>query len=317
MSPAPAQSGHSAPLKAGSWSFYSAFAVSTVIHAVLLLACWWLLIAADAHGQLDGLSGAWSDTEAPELQLDPPAEQPQPLSLQSDPGTTPGTLLVRDRTVKTTVQQPTETRVITREGDPVLFGSLAEDVGALRGNGNGDGTGTGGGADAGKGFFGMKPEVNSTVFVVDCSGSMNLQHPSAWKTRFRRLKVELLRSISGMRPEQRFYIIFFNDGPIRMPAPTLQAAVPRNKRRFLEWMAKQKAVGQTDPRGAMKYALALQPDVIYFLTDGAFAFKMKRDLLNIRQSRVAIHTFAFSNRTGEDVMKQIAKQNGGKYHFVP
>ncbi|MFQ5730893.1 MAG: VWA domain-containing protein [Planctomycetaceae bacterium] len=304
----------------GAWSFYSAFVVSTVVHVGLLLVCWWWLLAAERRAVDIDLRGVWADSESVRFDLDPLPKQPAETSLQRDPGSSPGTLFVRERTLKLPpVSEPNESVVVTRSSDRAFEEALAENVGALKGTGTGNspGSGNGGGANAGKGFFGIKPDIGSCVYVVDCSGSMNQKHASQWKTRFRRLKAELLRAIGNMRPEQRFYIIFFNDSPIRMPAQTLQPADAKTKRRYLEWMVKQRAVGETDPRGAMHYALKLQPDTIYFLTDGAFAFKMKRDLMSIRQSSTVIHTFAFGNRSGEPVMKQLAEQNGGKYHYVP
>ena len=58
------------------------------------------------------------------------------------------------------------------------------------GNGRGDGTGDG------DGFFGISPAVGQKiVYVVDKSRSMNHPHDSEAKTRFRRLKIELVNSI--------------------------------------------------------------------------------------------------------------------------
>lgn len=179
------------------------------------------------------------------------------------------------------------------------------------------GDGNGGNGSGGVGFFKVKDDVKSVVFVVDCSTSMRKAHASQWKTRFRRLQAELVHSISRMKDDQKFFIIFFNDEAIPMPARALQPAVPRVKRHYLRWMARQRPNGQTDPRKAMGIALRLQPDAIYFLTDGVFGFKIRQQLMKIRQSRVAIHTFAFGNEKAEFSMKAIAAANGGKYVFVP
>lgn len=225
------------------------------------------------------------------------------------------------------VREPVQRRLIPRNANPAnrFNGHWAEEVGEFtrsrggkqEGQGNGIGTGSGGGASAGPGFFGIKAEANSIVYVVDSSGSMNLPHDSKWKTRYRRLKAEIVKSVGEMSPGQRFYIIFFNSKAMRMPARSLQPAEQKRKTRYLKWMIAQKAKGETDPRGALHYALALQPDVIYFLTDGMFRKPVKRDLLKIRQNNVAIHTFAFGDRRSEETMQQIAKSNGGRYHFVP
>ena len=67
----------------------------------------------------------------------------------------------------------------------------------------------------------------------------------------------------------------------------------------------------------MELALTLQPDIVYFLTDGEFDQGVNRRLLLIKQDRTAIHTFAFGEQTGEAVLEQIAKNNQGKFTFVP
>jgi len=183
--------------------------------------------------------------------------------------------------------------------------------------GQGTGRGTSQGAGAGTGFFGVDASVSSVVFVVDCSGSMNRPHDSAAKTRFRRLKFELIKSIGNMKPSTRFFIVFFNDRAHPMPAQGLQNATAPLQQHYLKWMAKVPAGGETDPRAALNLALLLSPEAIYFLTDGSFAHKIDRELLKLHQRRVSIHTFAFGDRGAEIIMKALANNNGGRYHFVP
>lgn len=192
-----------------------------------------------------------------------------------------------------------------------------EDEGDGGDGGSGTGTGTGRGAGAGSGFFGTKATGLSVVYVVDASRSMNHPHASPAKTRFKRLKLELVKSIMSMPSDAEFFIIFFNDEAIPMPAATLQAASESNKRRYLSWMAEAKADRETDPRKALSIALKMRPDVIFFLTDGSFDRPVERDLLKLSQRRSTIHTFAFGTDAGNETMRAIAKANGGKYHYVP
>jgi hypothetical protein len=74
--------------------------------------------------------------------------------------------------------------------------------------------------------------------------------------------------------------------------------------------------GPTNPCGAMNLALRLKPDVIYFLTDGEFQRDFNLNLLAI-QSDSIIHTFAFGEQTGEEVLKAVAAHNKGEYKFIP
>jgi hypothetical protein len=181
----------------------------------------------------------------------------------------------------------------------------------------GTGAGVSPGSGTGSGFFGSDSSVGSVVFVVDCSGSMNRPHNSAAKTRFRRLKFELIKSIGNMNPTKQFFIVFFNDRAHPMPALGLQWATAEVQQHYLKWMAQVPAGGQTDPRGALHQALLLRPEAIYFLTDGSFAHKIDQELLNLHQRRVAIHTFAFGDRGAEHILRALADHNGGRYHFVP
>ena len=183
-------------------------------------------------------------------------------------------------------------------------------IGTGTGNGNGNGDGNGGG------FFGAKATGRSIVFVVDCSNSMNRPHASAG-TRFRRLKLELLNSVASMKPKQFFYIIFFNERPISMPARTMQPAMPSQQRHYLEWMSRIRAIGGTEPVSSLQLALRLQPDVIYFLTDGNFSSRTASELVQITQPRSAIHTITFGERGAESLMRTIATKNRGTYRFVP
>jgi hypothetical protein len=199
---------------------------------------------------------------------------------------------------------------------------LAENVGpGSGGEGSGSGgAGKGGGTGKGRGggeFFGIKAEAQSVVFVVDCSRSMSQPQEGEAQTRFQRLQLELLRAIAAMQDEDEFFIIFFNDRPIPMPATSLQRATKEARQHYLQWMAQARPDGETDPREALLLALRLQPDVVYFLTDGDFKKGIERDLSSLTQRRTTIHTIAFGSRDGEKLLEAVAAANRGDYRFVP
>lgn len=195
--------------------------------------------------------------------------------------------------------------------------SVASGIGGDAGSGDGaDGGGGGGGGGPGK-FFGIQGQGNRFVYVVDRSGSMNTRHNGPGNTRLGRVKLEIAGSIAALAPEQRFYIIFFDQNVLAMPASQMQPAIPEVQNHYLQWMAKMRANGETDPRAALAVALALQPDSIFFLTDGDFSATIKRDLLAIRQPRTAIHTIALGSRRGQAVLKTLAENHGGTFTYVP
>lgn len=193
----------------------------------------------------------------------------------------------------------------------------SEDGGDGGEGGSGTGTGTGNGSGAGTGFFGSKATGQSIVFVVDGSRSMNRSHASPSKTRFKRLKLEIVKTVLALPAESNFFIIFFNDDVNPMPAAGMQAATNANKQRYLTWLAETKADRDTDPRRALTMAMRMRPDVIYFLTDGDFDGRISRDLLRLSQRTTEIHTFAFGKEADNETMRALAKQNRGKFYIIP
>lgn len=183
-----------------------------------------------------------------------------------------------------------------------------------KGKGNGLGDGIGNGAK----FFGIAPSGRRIVYVVDCSGSMNSKYEhEVVKTRFNRVRLELVNSIGQMDVDSEFYVIFFNNEVISMPTEEMQLATKENKEKYLRWVATASAGGgPTDPREALYKALKLGPEVVYFLTDGEFHPRINRDLLALHQYHAKIHTFAFGTNLGEFVLKKLALRNGGEYLFV-
>ena len=211
---------------------------------------------------------------------------------------------------------------LTEVSDPIALFSeqlpssqLSEVVGAAPSfNGTREGAGDG---EGGRSFFGLKPEGDRTVFVVDASFSMNHPHPPPAKTRFKRVKLELLKAVECMEPEQQFFIIFFNDAAIPMPSRQLVSANPSVSTQFMRWMATVPAQGQTDPSQALLIALSLQPDNIILLTDGDIPAKTSRLVRQANIKGTPIHTIGFGDDTGEKRLQEIAEQNGGTYRFIP
>jgi len=171
----------------------------------------------------------------------------------------------------------------------------------------------GGGSPGEAEFFGIGGYGGSFVYVVDVSGSMS----EAGK--FERAREELLRSIGNLAYDQRYFVIFYNDGwyPMDADAPVPATADEVDKTR--RWVGRIWPGGGTEPLPALLYALDLEPDAIYFLSDGRFdpatITALRRQ--NPRSSgQIPIHTIAFVNRETVGIMRSIARQSGGKFRFV-
>lgn len=172
-------------------------------------------------------------------------------------------------------------------------------------------SGGGGGAE----FFGVKSKGSRIVYVVDRSSSME-------GAAFEKACRELLGSLQRLKPRQKFYVIFFSDRDYPMysvlaPERELVAATRENKQRATAWIENMEVWGGTYPDGALVRALELEPDVIYFLTDGDFESSVVDMIRDCNQRRTVINTVAFMHQAGEPLLKQIARENRGEYRFVP
>lgn len=347
----------------------SACAVSLILHSLLLTVCGLIWYAIPSHNEslpsIDALIVSSGTDSAADGNLQ--FEEALTLAEASPPLITGGQSMAEMQSPLTNPQDslmPIGEQMLlsaTAVGSPWLnanVGGATTPVdsasGDLDGLGYGDGIGDGEGSDASDSFFGLRPVGRRFAFVLDCSRSMNHPHNTEAKTRFKRMKLELIKSIQGMGPESEFYLIFFNDFAIPMPSPVPVQAAHQPKLKYLHWMKDIKAEGNTEPRIALQHALKLQPDILYFLTDGSFTYRVEQDLLSLRSGKTEIHTFAFDapftdnmrraynrllddDRTGaretagsrsdyrklveafsaHQFMKQMAKRHGGRFRLIP
>ncbi len=193
--------------------------------------------------------------------------------------------------------------------------SVAETPGGLGGAGVGElGEGMAGYVGDATEFFGLGGYGNSFVYVVDCSDSMNEAN------KFVRARYELLRSIEQLADDQRYFVIFYNDGAYPMDADKPVRATEEQVERTRRWVDYVVPDGGTNPLPALLYALSLKPDAIYFLSDGRFdpvAINVLKAKNRSRRNQVPIHTISFVNRETQGLMRTIARQSGGKFRFVP
>jgi hypothetical protein len=174
-------------------------------------------------------------------------------------------------------------------------------------------------------FCGVEGGGNHFVYLVDSSGSMGAGFESA--------RAELLSSIDVLKPEQRFYVVFFDAEPdyMRLADPQQDDsrsayATAENKRLLKRWAMRITKNKGRAPYEPLKFALGLRPDVIFLLSDGEFPQGIE-DLLK-ETNRVEnlfgdsdpisiVHTIGYHSREGESRMRRIAQQNQGQYRHVP
>lgn len=196
---------------------------------------------------------------------------------------------------------------------PARSGSDLNMIGIGAGSG---GAGIGLGPDGGGSveFFGTGGAVQGVrhvVYVVDRSGSMALN--------FQLVCAELRRSIGALRRSQKFHVVFFNTGdPLENPPQRLVPAIASFKEQFSQFLDTVTTTGGTKPERALKRALALQPDILYLLSDGINFDPELMSKLNDwnRDRKTRIFTIAYLDQEGRAVLENIAREHGGEFKFV-
>jgi hypothetical protein len=170
-------------------------------------------------------------------------------------------------------------------------------------------------------IFGIPAEGYKFVYVFDRSGSMGGQGSTA----LNRAKAELLASLESLGETHQFQIIFYNEHPTIFNL----AGQPRrlvfgnhpNKAQAQKFIHGIVADGGTEHEPALLAALALSPDVIFFLTDAdqpELTPTQLRKIADRNRRGTAINTIEFGAGPplGENFLSRLAAQNGGQYRYV-
>jgi hypothetical protein len=207
---------------------------------------------------------------------------------------------------------------LAAEAPEALEVSAAGAVPAL-GAGGAGGTGESGGLQgggAGTSFFGIASRGTRFAYIVDRSGSMGQGRKMATAA------AELEKSLEALPDYAQFFVVLFSSDYTLPPMQQDWLRARRSTvRNLVQWLRGVPARGGTDPSGAFQLVLGLEvrPDVIYFLTDGEIP-GMGADFvadLNKLGKRVTINTIAFGDPASQELLKEIARDSGGVYRFVP
>ena len=177
-------------------------------------------------------------------------------------------------------------------------------------------------------FLGVSgSDVQRVVYCIDASGSMIRSLPMVLE--------HLGRSMAQLAPPQRFSVVFFQDNDA-VPMPefaTLPLATADQKRAVIRWMHQEIVPrGRSNPLRALELSLALQPDVIFLLSEnitgaGPFEIEAERLLTALEKQNpvlpdgtrgTAIKCIQFLEEDVLGVLRQIAEVHGGTdgYNFV-
>lgn len=202
---------------------------------------------------------------------------------------------------------------------------------ALGGSGSALGAGSGSGSKGGKkkgqltevNFYDLQGSGNSFVFVIDRSDSMN-EFSSA---PLRAAKREVMKSLEGMKPTNFFQIIFYNDQPFPFQskisgARSMIRSQDLEKRLAIDFVKNVNAFGGTEHLPALKMGIAMQPDVLFFLTD-AEQPSLSRSDLDVLISKCEGITTIYSIEFGHGPnpaqgrwIEALALLSGGQYRYI-
>lgn len=290
--------------------------LSLVLHSLILLVFWALAIPAQFD---EGNAPFTLDTRAPDAKegislmlVDAVCLSSQPARSQTVP-VLPATPLI---------MPPSPVTPVVNEVAPVAPGSGSAAGVSQTANAGPAGNGTGGQprGSAGTGttsFFQIATQARSVVYVIDRSASMGINGRLAAARR------ELLASLDRLPPTARFQVVPYNRfaEPLRVGGRTdLLEATAANIQTVAKLLEALVAEGGTDHWPALHRALALQPDVIFFLTDADdLRIEQVRAITQLNHGRTAIHTIELNtlNRDREDMpLHLLAHTNQGQYQAV-
>lgn len=165
-------------------------------------------------------------------------------------------------------------------------------------------------------FFGSESAADRVAFVVDNSGSMQ-------RGRMETTLMELDRSVKRLSESQSFYVVFFSDQayPMFYPHPVneLLPATRENKRKLSRWLPKVEICLGGRLLDAVEMAAALEPQVVYLLSDGDIrSQRIMSQLTEPDAWSFTIHTLGMAarNRQHSENLAAIAQANGGEFRPV-
>jgi len=243
--------------------------------------------------------------------------------VSADPGApSPPT---RDPATEALLSEILPTRASAESMPQVLPGPSTAGIGMPSGLESGDRSGQGGGSGGGSGqgtgpgteFFGMRDRGGSFAYVIDRSGSMTTRGSLDVAKR------ELLASLAHVGPDARFAVVLYNIDATVLTDPSghqgMMAATPANKARIRSLLASIQPDLGTDHMLAIKTALALRPEVIFFLTDADLMSRQEVEeiLALVGKTRIQAVEFGMAGSAGGSApLRALARATGGSYRYI-
>jgi hypothetical protein len=173
-------------------------------------------------------------------------------------------------------------------------------------------------------IFGAEGTGSKFVYVFDRSASMD-----GYQGRpLAAAKSELIASLQDLEQIHQFQIIFYNErpsvfNPARPDPPRMLYGDSATKRLAQNYIRGIVASGGTQHMEALKMAINMRPDVVFFLTDAAEPQLSPSQLDEIRRRNsrfgVTINAIEFGagpSQSSLNFLVRLAQQNGGHHVYV-
>jgi hypothetical protein len=167
-------------------------------------------------------------------------------------------------------------------------------------------------------YYGIPLCAKRVVFVLDTSGSMRGQPLEA-------AKMALLKTIESLPEAVNFDIVFFDQGATVWQPRLVPASLSAKQLAAQTVLARGMKVG-TASHAALNSAFGLDPEVIYFLSDGEPTDGQPAQIVESmsernRTRRITIHTIGVVTQRGGGAgltyfMKPLAERNYGIFRLV-
>lgn len=185
--------------------------------------------------------------------------------------------------------------------------------------------GAGGGSSGYASLFGVSGPGNRVAYVIDRSASMNGYGSRPWLAA----KSELAESLGRLGETQFFQLILYNEQPSPFRGVNAADGVvqmiqgePGAVTRAKNYLEGAEAFGGTNHYDALRMAIRMRPDVVFFLTDGHVPGLTDRELAEIRRSAdqagTTIHAIEFGTTPQPQrttFLQILATQSRGKYRY--
>ena len=185
-------------------------------------------------------------------------------------------------------------------------------------------SGSQGGGKAKTSVFGVEGYGDSFVYLFDRSDSMNAGQAGP----LRAAKRELMASLDSLSSVHQFQIVFYNEAPTPYRSSLsrnrgMLFASDAEKRQAMRFVSNVVAMGGTEHLDALRLAIAMAPDVIFFLTDAdepALKADQLADLVDrCQRAGTTIHAIELGNGSNPPSgrwIEALADRTGGEYRYL-